>query len=268
MKRLLPAVGITLCLTACLGDPVGPHGTLVLVRVGGSPSDSLLIGAPGRILPQLLQFRLIDGDGRPVPAATVTWSVETGNGRIEDAATTTAQDGTLGARWLLGTKAGDSQQFEVMAREGSHVATAKLKAIPVPVEVASLKILTDTAVRVGVAALVHAEATDPFGNRFVPKGLRFATLDTTLAVVDSAGDLRALRRGFARLTATASGVSDTALVHGIQIVKAIQVDRDTVSYHSLGQGQAVKVTLVDDQGQPVPDSFPSVAPSDTGIIEI
>ena len=33
-------------------------------------------------------------------------------------------------------------------------------------------------------------------------------------------------------------MSDTALVHGIQIVKAIQVDRDTVSYHSLGQGQA------------------------------
>ena len=62
-------VGSLLCLIGCLGDPVGPGGVLVVRRL--SPVDSILVGAPGRPLPVPITFQAVDGDARPVPAATV-----------------------------------------------------------------------------------------------------------------------------------------------------------------------------------------------------
>ena len=56
-----------LCLIGCLGDPVGPAGTLVVRRL--APLDSVLVGAPGRPLPTAITFQVVDGNGRPVPAA-------------------------------------------------------------------------------------------------------------------------------------------------------------------------------------------------------
>ena len=54
--------GSLLCLIGCLGDPVGPAGTLVLRRL--APLDSVLVGAPGRPLPTAITFQVVDGDGR------------------------------------------------------------------------------------------------------------------------------------------------------------------------------------------------------------
>ena len=186
-------LGLTLCLSlaACVGDPTGPRGAPAVERVGGA-SDTLLIGAPGRALAEPVAFRVRDGEGRPVPGARVRWAILAGNGRLEQVAEGTGSDGIVRAVWVLGTRAGVGQQLQVDAYLGSHAASAEVEAVAIPTEVASLAILAETTeVRVAVPGNVNAEATDPFGNRFSPSGVRFSSLDTTLALVDSAGEVRA-----------------------------------------------------------------------------
>src|SRR2546425_11402574 len=75
-----------LCLIGCLGDPVGPAGTLVLRRL--APLDSVLVGAPGRPFPTAITFQVVDGDGRPVPAA-VSWTLAGTNARVDGASANT-----------------------------------------------------------------------------------------------------------------------------------------------------------------------------------
>ena len=123
------------------------------------------------------------------------------------------------------------------------------------IAVARLTILSDTTtVRLSVSTRIGVDATDRFGNRVVPAELRFVSLDTSLAVVGSTGDVVAQRRGHARLVARAGAAADTAWIHGIQVVRSMVVERDTVRLHSLGQEHSIRVTLIDDQGLPVLDS--------------
>src|SRR5207302_1464251 len=128
MKRPIFAATLSLVLAACLGDPVGPKGMLVVARVGAP--DSLLSGAPGRPLPPVA-FRLIDGDGRAIPGATVRWTVTGGNGHVDQADQLTAADGSFSVAWLLGTKAGVPQRVEAVVQAGSHRATASVAAVAV-----------------------------------------------------------------------------------------------------------------------------------------
>jgi hypothetical protein len=235
-------------------------------RIGAT--DSVLIGAPGRALAGPVSFRLLDAAGRPVPGASVHWSVVAGNGRIAQADPVTQEDGSFHAVWELGTQASDAQKLEAELLVGSHRATSEVQALAVPIEVVSLAIQSETTeVHLGVPARLSAEATDPFGNRFTPADLRFSALDTTV-VVDSMGRVAARRRGYARVVAMASGHVDTAVVHAVQVVQSIVVDRDTLRFHSIGQGQQVGITLVDDQGLAVADSFPTVTASDPAIVAV
>src|SRR5438132_13886966 len=106
------------CLIGCLGDPVGPAGTLVVRRL--APLDSVLVGAPGRPLSTAITFEAVDGDGRPVPAATVRWTVAGTNGRVEQASGVSDSRGELSAMWVLGTRAADAQALTVDVAAGKH----------------------------------------------------------------------------------------------------------------------------------------------------
>ncbi len=259
---------LVLVTVNCVGDPTGSGGAVTLQRVVTS-GDTLIVGAPGRLLGQPVAFRVLDGYGKPLPAARVHWTITSGNGRLVRTDTISGSDGTLRAQWMLGTRASDVQRLEVGVHlGGNHAPTAEVTAAAVPVEVAALAIQAETTdVRLAVHAQLQALATDPFGNHFVPKDLRFASLDTALAV-DTGGVVVPHRRGFARVVATAGGVTDTAVIHGIQVVASIQVDHDTLRFHSLGQDEKLGVTLVDDQGLLVADSLPAIVPSDTSIVAL
>ena len=104
------------CLIGCLGDPVGPGGTLVVRRL--SPVDSVLVGAPGRPLPTAITFQAVDGDGKPVPAAAVVWTLVGTNGRLEEASGATDSRGQATALWVLGTKASEGQQLTAQVAVG------------------------------------------------------------------------------------------------------------------------------------------------------
>src|SRR5919108_5293476 len=156
-------VGSLSCLFGCLGDPVGPAGTLVVRRL--APLDSVLVGAPGRPLPTPIAFQVVDGEGRPVPAAAVSWTIAGTNGRVDDAPATTDALGEVSAVWVLGTRAADVQSLTVQAAVQRHTASVTVPGIAKPVEVGAIGFLTHdtTLVKLGVIAALRVEATDPFG---------------------------------------------------------------------------------------------------------
>src|SRR6266542_3302398 len=176
-------VATSLCLIGCLGDPVGPVGTLVVRRL--SPIDSLLVGAPGRPLPTAITFQAVDGDGRPVAGAAAVWTISGANGRLDQATGVTDSRGELSAIWVLGTRAADAQGLTVEVAAGKHKATVSVPAVAKPVEVSSIAFTAHdtTVVKLGVATTLAVQATDPFGNKFVPSGTRFVSLDSSLCSI-------------------------------------------------------------------------------------
>src|SRR5207248_8058976 len=143
--------------------------------------------------------------------------------------------GVLSAVWVLGTRASEAQGLGVRVEAGKHQAMATLTATAKPVEVSSIAFQQDTTtVKLGVATGLTVQATDPFGNSFVPTGMRFVSLDTTLCTVDSLGSVQARKRGFGRVLVHAGSAADTAWVHPTQVVRAI-IAPDTLRFHSLGQ---------------------------------
>ena len=129
-----------LCLIGCLGDPVGPAGTLVLRRL--APLDSVLVGAPGRPFPTAITFQVVDGDGRPIPAAGVSWTLVGTNARVDGAPANTDSHGEVSAVWVLGTRAADAQSLTVQATVERHSTTLTVSAVAKPVEVSSLAFAT------------------------------------------------------------------------------------------------------------------------------
>jgi len=250
-------VASLLCLIGCLGDPVGPRGTLVVRRL--SPLDSVFVGAPGRPLPTAITFEALDGDGRAIRGAVVQWTVTGTNGRVEQAPAATDARGQFSAVWVLGTRASDQQGLAVRVQVGKDSAGAAVAATAKPVEVKSVAFSSQdtTTVKLGVATSMAAQATDPFGNQFRPAGMRFVSLDTGLCSIDSLGVVQAKKRGFGRVVVFAASAADTAWVHPTQVVQAIIASPDTLRFHSLGQTATLNVQLVDDQGRYVRDSLPA-----------
>ncbi len=102
----LLALAAVLTLSACGG------GNLVLPGDVAAPSDLVMVAGDGQSartgseLPASLVVRVVDDQGNPVPAATVTWSVAAGGGTISPASTATDDQGLVSARWTLGPTPG------------------------------------------------------------------------------------------------------------------------------------------------------------------
>jgi len=255
--RWLTLATTLVCLNGCLGDPVGPGGTLLVRRI--SPLDSVLVGAPGRPLPTAITFEAVDGENRPVRGAAVVWTVAGTDGRVDQAPGVTDARGQFSVVWVLGTRATDAQGLTAQVAVGNHKATLTVTAVAKPIEVSSIAFAshTDTTmVKLGVATRMPAQATDPFGNKFVPATMKFVSLDTSLCSVDSVGTVQARKRGLGRVVVLAGSAADTAWVHPTQVVQTIVASPDTLRFHSLGQVANLTVQLLDDQGLAVKDSLP------------
>src|SRR5437899_4098929 len=113
-RRWPISVATVLCLAGCLGDPVGPGGTIVLRSMTES-RDSVIVGAPGRALVTPITLEAVDGNGRPVVGAAVSWTLVGRNARVENADKVTAPDGRLEVTWVLGTSKRPSGAVTVSA---------------------------------------------------------------------------------------------------------------------------------------------------------
>ena len=261
----LSVVGASLVFTACLGDPVGPRGMVIVIPEAPGP-DSVAIGAPGRTLPGSVRIRAVDDRGNPVVGAKVQWQVS-GHGSVGPNETITGQDGRASATWTLGTNAADSQMLQVAIQTPSHLGTFSFHAIARPNEVQSLVLPESIQAKLGATPSVSVVALDPFANRFVPTRIAFLSSDTQVVRIDTAGVLHPVRRGSGRIVIGAGGVTDSLTVHVIQIVASVQVSPGGIVMHSLGAQQTLTVQLFDDQGLPVLDSNPVITVTPAGVIQ-
>ena len=262
LTRILGASIVALGI-ACHGDTMGPQGPLSVQLLPAK--DSVLQGAPGQPLAQPVQFRAIDAaTAQPIAGAEVVWTVTGTGGHLDHPVAVTGSDGRFAAVWVLGTRAYETQRLRADVSLSGRTAFALVRAVAVPVQVATLKLVTDTTpVLVGTARPMQAYATDPYGNRFVPRGLRFASLDTSIVTVDSLGTLRGGASGLGRVQVAVSSLADTGAVRVIQILQAINVDHDTLRFWALRQLDTLNVTLIDTQGLPIPGLLPTVTLVDT-----
>jgi len=257
---VLVALGI-----ACHGDTMGPLGPILVQLLPAR--DSVLRGAPGQPLAQPVKFRALDAATlQPIAGAEVVWTVTGTNGRVNQPVAATGSDGSFTAQWVLGTRASETQRLRADVSLSGRTAFGLVRAVAVPSQVAALNLVTDTTpVLAGVSRAMQAYATDPYGNRFVPLGLRYASLDTSIVTVDSLGTLRGSQGGIGRVQVAVSSLADTGAVRVIQILQAIKVDHDTLHFWALRQLDTLNVTLIDTQGLPIPGLLPTVTLADTSL---
>jgi hypothetical protein len=200
----------------------------------------------------------------------VSWTVGGTNGRVEPSGSLTDARGRFSAVWILGTVASEEQTLTVRVQGGARAVSAAVSAVARPVEVSSVVFdaADTTTVELGVEVPLTAHATDPFGNRFVPDSLRYVALDTGIVGIDSIGQVEARARGFGKVAVRAGSTADTAVVHVTQVVQAIVVASDTISFAALGDTASLNVQLVDDQGRHIQDSLPDVIVADTTVAEM
>lgn len=204
-----------------------------------------------------------------MPGGLVSWTVSGTNGRIDESGSVTDAVGQFSAVWVLGTVASEAQSLSVRVQDGKQVVSATVSATAQPAEVKSLEFDgADTAlVELGVGIQLTANATDQFGNHFVPSIIRYISLDTSLFSVDSLGWVQSRERGFGRVVVLAESSADTAVVHVTQVVQAIVAAQDTIRFSSLGQTASIEVSLLDNQGLHIRDSLPDVHVADTTVAE-
>ena len=126
MPRRLVVASALIVLACDTAPRVGPPASLKVVS--GDDQHGF-----GRVeLPQPVVLQVLDGDGRPVSNATVSFTVAAGNGTVTPRAVTTNANGAAAAIWTLGT-AGVPQSLtaEVSGVALSHTfhATANAGAV-------------------------------------------------------------------------------------------------------------------------------------------
>ena len=90
---------------ACADDGGTGPGTIQLQRVSGDGQRA----APGRVLPELLTVKMVDGRGRPVRGERVEWGAT--NGVVTPIEEVTNDKGLSTARWKVGDRAGRDTAF-------------------------------------------------------------------------------------------------------------------------------------------------------------
>lgn len=166
---------------------------------------SILITPQVDTIPQVggtvtLKATALDGNGAEVASAVFTWTTM-------DAATATVDANGK----VTGVSRGIAQ---IMARLGTLVDTAIVHVAPNPITAGSITITpaVDTVPAVGGWAYLKATINDAQGQSVnaIPS---WETLDPAIAKVVENGEVKGLARGMARITASYSNMSDTAVVH-------------------------------------------------------
>src|SRR5258708_26963409 len=101
MRKVAGAV-LVLVTLSCVGDPTGTGGAVTLQRIA-APGDTLIVGAPGRLLGQPVAFRVLDRYSKPLPAARAPRSITSGNRRLRLPHTISGPDCTPKAQSRLRT---------------------------------------------------------------------------------------------------------------------------------------------------------------------
>jgi len=115
---------------AAFASVTGCGETTVSVALPAAQVQSIagatLHGPAGGLLPDPIDFRVLDSDGQPLAGATVTFTAQAGS--VDPATATTDRDGLASTRWTLGTAAGQSALTATAASGVSTTVTATVTA--------------------------------------------------------------------------------------------------------------------------------------------
>jgi uncharacterized protein YjdB len=178
----------------------------VTVRLVPVAAVQIAPGAVSLLVGQTRQLTAtpVDSLGAPLAGRAVTWaSSDSSVAAISDAGLATARG--AGTATLTASSEG---------RVGSVTATVRL------VPAAAVRLASDSIdVVVGTRRALAATVHDSAGGRLTGRAVAWSTSDATVASIDAAGTLVALRPGAAAVTATSEGQSATGRV----VVRAVPV---------------------------------------------
>jgi hypothetical protein len=220
-------------------------------------------------MPLGVRLKVADGEGRPLPAATIEWEIVGRNAQLLAPATRSNAAGVATAGWQLGTDAAEEQLLRATVRssgtEGQIVIRAR--AVPHIVEQVRLAIDTPAVVRLGDTMTVSVVAVDPYGNVFPAPDLALFVLDTSLA---SPGVDRVIggRRGHTMLRATSQGISAAVPLFVTQYVAAIIPVSDSLRFSALGAERPVAYVVRDDRGRVVADTTVAISIADPSVAQL
>lgn len=206
---LFSSVAVT-AIIACTGtEPIAPS-SVPAAHVAGV-TDLNRNAVVGTAFPNGIVVQVTDSSGRPVPNATVAFTVTLGNGTISPRIAVTDANGQARTTWTLGTIVGPNEVTATVAGvaqpvkfEGSGTAGAA-SAISLSTHNARLLATVDTA-------RITARSLDAFGNATQPAPV-YTVRDPTLVSIDVSGLVTALRRGAATYVVASSGATaDSTLV--------------------------------------------------------
>lgn len=129
VSRLPRAVGVLLlaaAAAACDGSSTGSRPAAAVAVQSGNGQQSTV----GTVLPNPLVVRVSDANGQPVRGAAVQWTVVSGGGVVEPAASTTDAAGLAQAQWRLGGVGAQSVTATVAGVAQGAAFTATAQAAP------------------------------------------------------------------------------------------------------------------------------------------
>jgi hypothetical protein len=124
VKRV-PIVALVFLVVSCSDPTTGPAPADQVEIVSGNGQ----LGAPGFVLEEQLEIRLVDADGAPLAGAAIQWDTEDRDALLAPAISTTNSDGIATTSWRLGRDEGTQSvnaihgnltaaRFEAVARSG------------------------------------------------------------------------------------------------------------------------------------------------------
>ena len=184
----------------------------VMQKVGGDKQAARV----GTRLPADLTVLLLDGDGAPVPDATVTWSVRSGGGRLSSSTSRTGSQGRARITWTLGETSGR----QLVEASASGVPDVTFEATASPGPIASLEVTPgQSSLTVGENLALTVEGSDEFGNILRNLSVSWSSNAGTVASVTSTGVISARSGGAATITASTSGLTAR---HNVTVQEATQ----------------------------------------------
>ncbi len=199
-----------------------------------------------------LEAAATDANGQPVAGTTFVWA-------SGDTAVATVDDAGL----VTGVGAGE---VEITATAVGVAGAAQLAVVaPAPTAIA---VAPDTVAfaAVGDTARLMADVRDQVGRPMTDQAVAWASSDTLVAVVDSAGLVTATGNGATAITAAAGSAADTAIVTVMQVVGVVvSPAADTIAP---GDTLRLAAELFDENGHRVSGAAFNWSTSDKSVASV
>ena len=121
---------------------------------------------------------------------------------------------------------------------------------PVPASV-TVSPSASTLGALGETVPLTAIVTDQFGNQMSGQAVTWSASDAAVATVDASGLVTAVGNGTTTITARAGSASGTALITVEQAAASVVLDRDTLTFASVGDTARLIPSVADGNGRPI-----------------